>query len=255
MITIICPAFREGERLPRTLSEIEAFISKHPSLISEVVVVDDGSAQQKSGDNTIECAMRYLDRLPLHIECLAVNSGKWAALNQGIRLAKTDAVLLMDADSSASVWELEKLDISGAIQSRTSIFGTRFANDSVVEGKSVFRQVISYGYRLFVQVSYWVVVGRACPVQDVQAPFKLIFKSRQRGGFFAANRFAGDLNFILLYSGPINNLPLYFIHQKGGSIKAGTIVDMFKETVKVVTSLRKEKDIQNILYVPKQQYF
>lgn len=234
MISVVIPAYNEASRLPRTLAEIESFHKKHPNIISEVIVVDDGSK-----DATVEVCMYYAFRMPLRIERLAKNSGKWSAVIQGFNFAKQEAILILDADGSAQIWELEKLNIKEVLDKKISVFGSRFDTRSSVEGKGFLRAIVSVGYRVFAHTLYYLVEGRKCPVQDTQAPFKLIHKSRLQGDFFAASRFAGDLNFVLLCSGPMSNLPLDFIHVRGGVVKPMTVMDMFFESIKVARKLRR----------------
>lgn len=163
---MIIPAYNEARRLPVMLADIESFHSMYPAVLKEVIVVDDGS-----GDSTVESALYYLNRIPLRIERMVVNSGKWAAIRRGIDSSETDYVLLLDADCAVSIFTL--LDIKGLkgyMKRKVAFFGTRFDKKSVVEGKSGLRLVVSYGYRLFVMLLYRL--RHQWKVDDMQAPFK-----------------------------------------------------------------------------------
>ena len=243
-ISIVIPCYNEKFRLSPTLSDIECFIQKYPDLIGEIVVVDDGSTD---GGATVERAMYFSARLPLKIERLMQNEGKWSAIRHGLSVAKNDAVLIMDADGSASIFELEKLaDLTKLLDIRKIIWGTRFAKISVVGGKSLLRSVVSQGYRVYVRCCFWLAADYWPVIQDFQAPFKLIYKSKMTRPL-VAERFAGDLDLALsLNCVPLNH-PLTFMHKAGGSIKLKTVWSMAVETVRVVRFQRKFDKLRSSL--------
>lgn len=236
MISIVIPMFNEGERICPTLSEIEEFIRENPGLITEVVLVDDGST-----DNCVERSMRYIERLPLRIERLSKNVGKWGAIHQGIKIAKNDAILLLDADGSASVYELERIQLLQTyLVSKIAVFGSRFMKGASVEGKSILRRVISHGYRLYVKWWYWYG-ARLTGISDMQTPFKLIHRSKIKMEKLRVKRFSGDIELAGNMTGHIVNHPVQFVHKAGGNIKTATIAEMAVETVQVALRLRRER--------------
>jgi glycosyltransferase involved in cell wall biosynthesis len=234
MISIVVPAYNEQWRIPAMLSEIECFIEKHPGLIFEVIVVDDGSR-----DATVERCMYFSQRLPLRMERLMQNEGKWTAIRHGISVARTDAVLILDADGSASVFELESLNLDTILRSKIVVWGTRFSKLSTVEGKSILRSIVSHGYKLYVSECYWLARGKWSVIQDFQCPWKLIYKS-DLGRELVAERFSGDLDLALARSkGTLINHPVNFVHKAGGSIRLKTVWSMAVETLRVVRFQRK----------------
>lgn len=83
-VSAIIPAYNEADRIGAVLSPLEEVPE-----IDEVIVVDDGS-----DDGTAAVARRYgakVIRFP-------VNRGKAAALDAGVRAAKNDVLLFLDAD-------------------------------------------------------------------------------------------------------------------------------------------------------------
>ncbi len=236
MISIVMPCYNEADRLPATLAEIEEFIKDNPGLVTEVVCVDDGSK-----DATVERAMRWIERLPLVVERLVQNTGKWGAIRQGIKIAKNDAILLLDADGSASVRELEKIQNLGCwIETKVSVFGSRFMRGSKVEGKSFSRRIISQGYRWYVK--FWYFYGsRMYGISDMQTPFKLIYRSKIRMDRLRVNRFSGDIELAGNITGHVLNHPVHFVHMAGGSIKPSTITEMAIETAQIGVRLNRER--------------
>jgi dolichyl-phosphate beta-glucosyltransferase len=237
-ITVVIPAFNEQSRIQPTLRDIAVFMRKYPDLIREVIVVDDASK-----DQTSESVISMVDELPVRLISHAKNGGKWWAIRTGMENAKTDAVLLLDADNSVNIWQLERLQsvvLQNILDSRVSVFSTRFWKNSKVEGKSLKRTVISHGYRLFVKFMYWYATGRK-DVNDMQCPWKLIFKSTLLD-MMRVERWSGDIELACCIQGKITNMPVHFIHMQGGTIKNSTIFSMFFETIRVARRFRKMRN-------------
>ncbi|MFF2328443.1 MULTISPECIES: bifunctional polysaccharide deacetylase/glycosyltransferase family 2 protein [unclassified Streptomyces] len=86
-VSVIVPAYNEKECIANTLNSLAA--STHPI---EIIVVDDGST-----DNTAEIAESL--GLPNVRVVRQENAGKSAALNNGVRQARYDIVVMMDGDT------------------------------------------------------------------------------------------------------------------------------------------------------------
>ncbi|MFQ3556222.1 glycosyltransferase [Streptomyces gramineus] len=90
-VSVIVPAYNEKECIANTLESLAR--STHPI---EIVVVDDGST-----DGTSEIARAAADGLGIaNVRILRQeNAGKPAALNNGVRSASHDIVVMMDGDT------------------------------------------------------------------------------------------------------------------------------------------------------------
>ncbi|MFD6422277.1 bifunctional polysaccharide deacetylase/glycosyltransferase family 2 protein [Streptomyces sp. NPDC060198] len=86
-VSVVVPAYNEKECIAGTLTSLAA--STHPI---EIIVVDDGST-----DGTAEIAESL--RLPQVRVVRQENAGKSAALNNGVRQASCDLVVMMDGDT------------------------------------------------------------------------------------------------------------------------------------------------------------
>lgn len=88
--TIVIPAFNEADGLAQVLNGLAREVD-HRCL--EVLVVDDGSM-----DGTGQTAEEFTGTLPIRVIRHPVNRGYGAALKTGIRQARGEIVITMDAD-------------------------------------------------------------------------------------------------------------------------------------------------------------
>lgn len=95
MISVVIPAHNEEARIGATVRALRGLPS-----IDEILVVDDGSA-----DRTADCAEAAGGR----VLRLPANRGKGTALNEGVRAARGDLLLLLDADLGETAAQAECL--------------------------------------------------------------------------------------------------------------------------------------------------
>ncbi len=103
-LSVIIPAYNEERRLPKTLKEIDKYLSVQP-YDYEIIVVSDGSK-----DKTVDAA----NSLAPSIKNLKVidnkeNHGKGHSVRQGMLSAKGDYRIFTDADNSTSIDQIEKM--------------------------------------------------------------------------------------------------------------------------------------------------
>jgi len=95
-ISIILPAYNEGENLEELLPQIYKILGED----IEIVVIDDAST-----DNTSEIACCYKAKVIRN----PYNMGNGASIKRGIREAKNEILVLMDADGQHLPSEIPKL--------------------------------------------------------------------------------------------------------------------------------------------------
>jgi glycosyltransferase involved in cell wall biosynthesis len=114
-VTVVIPAFNEGEAIGRTLDEVHAAVGGSRRRY-EVVVVDDGSR-----DRTAQEAASRGVRVVTHRR----NRGYGAALKSGVLAARGEVVLFYDADNQFEPADIERLvdelrDHDAVLGARTS---------------------------------------------------------------------------------------------------------------------------------------
>ncbi len=137
--TIIVPAYNEEDGLPITLSKL--FQQLDDSY--EIIVVDDGST-----DRTSEVAKDYPCRFIRH----DFNRGKGEALKTGIRHARGDNVIWIDADDTYPVETIPEM--VEALKEYEVVVGSRVSGNENIPafnrfGNWIFRTMIRtiYGFR------------------------------------------------------------------------------------------------------------
>lgn len=96
-LTVLLPAFNEHDAIERVLDDVTAALAGCDDAY-EILVVDDAST-----DGTAELAERYAEacwQCPVRVVRLPENRGAGAARKAGIRAARGDVIVMLDADGS-----------------------------------------------------------------------------------------------------------------------------------------------------------
>jgi glycosyltransferase involved in cell wall biosynthesis len=144
-VSVVIPAFNEEEGIADVVSRLKA-----AGPWSEVLVVDDGSS-----DRTAERAAAAGARVVRH----PYNKGNGAAVKTGIREARSEVVLLMDADGQHDPADAAR--VAGAIGVHDMAIGARRASDQTL--------VRAAGNAAFTSLASWLT-GR--PIPDLTSGFR-----------------------------------------------------------------------------------
>ncbi len=143
-LTLIIPAYNEEQRLRPFLESIVEF-NQTNQLISEIIIVDDGSS-----DQTAAIAQAFRSRLPLRVLRHHHNRGKGAAVRTGIKAARGNLVVFIDADGATPITELPKMYT--ALQRSDIAIGNRWIKGAVTERHSALRKLSGYIYRSYMKL-------------------------------------------------------------------------------------------------------
>jgi glycosyltransferase involved in cell wall biosynthesis len=144
-VSVVIPAFDEEEGIAAVVSGIRA-----AGAFREVLVVDDGSRDATAAQ--AEAAGARVVRHPY-------NKGNGAAVKTGIREARGEVVLLLDADGQHDPAEIAK--IIGPIGVHDLVIGARSAGDQSL--------VRALGNAVFTTLASWLT-GR--PIPDLTSGFR-----------------------------------------------------------------------------------
>ena len=167
-LSVIIPAFNEESRLPKTLSHVLSYLSLR-DYSSEVIIADDGST-----DHTVEIVNNWPPG-PIPVRLVQhpnqTNQGKGAAVKRGILAAEGAYRLVMDADNSTSIEQIE--GFWPFFQNNFDfLIGSRKTAGSMVTHRQSLMRELAGGF------GNWIIRLLAVPgIADTQAGFKIF--SRQ----------------------------------------------------------------------------
>jgi dolichyl-phosphate beta-glucosyltransferase len=226
-ISIIIPAYNEEKRLPATLEKILAYLGRTDWGFTEILVVDDGSA-----DGTCRVAERFAQTYPnVRVLRNPGNRGKGYSVRHGMLEAKGAWALFSDADLSAPIEELDHLWEAVSKQGAAVVIGSRALNRQLIGvHQSALRE---YGGRLFNLI---LRAATGLPFWDTQCGFKLfegavareIFRRQRAEGF----GFDAEVLFIARRLGyRIAEVPVRWNHVEGTKMR------LFSDTLRMVADL------------------
>jgi dolichyl-phosphate beta-glucosyltransferase len=159
LLSLIIPAYNEGERLPQTLPGVASFVERQ-TFISEVIIVNNNSA-----DNTREVAMSFADRYPFIRVMDEPRQGKGAAVHTGMRAAAGEYLFMADADFSMPVEEVSKF-LPPLLSAYDVAIGSREAPGAVRHNEPEYRHLMGRVFNFYVK-------ALAIPtLEDTQCGFK-----------------------------------------------------------------------------------
>lgn len=185
-LSIVIPAYNEAARLGPTLERILAYLAGQP-LAWEVQVVDDGSR-----DDTAAVAESFAGR-GVSLQRQGRNRGKGAALRSGVLASSGAEVLLVDADLSTPIEDVERL--RPHLKEAQVVLGSRaVAGANVTVHQPFYREWMGRIFNVLIRVLG--VRG----FLDTQCGFKLLEGEAARRLFadLKIERFAYDVELVWL---------------------------------------------------------
>jgi dolichyl-phosphate beta-glucosyltransferase len=236
-LTLIIPGYNEEKRLPRTLSQVSAYLD-HWGIDYRVIVADDGSR-----DGTAAAAEGFGPRF--RVISLPINRGKGAAVRSamlsatGYVAAFTDADLPYSLDSLRAGYELIR---NGHCE---VAFGARdFEGSREIVKRRTLRRAASAVFRQIVRF----LISR--DVTDTQAGLKLFSADASREIFSRTviDGFAFDAEVVFLthhLNFDYRRIPVVLINEESSSLSVWRhTLPMLREVVQIrVRALRGEYEV------------
>jgi len=233
-ISVIVPTYNEESRLPKTLREIDKYLSKQ-SYDYEIIVVSDGST-----DKTVEIVRNLMPEIKnLRVLSFKKNQGKGFGVREGMLAATGEYRLFTDADNSTSIDHLEKMwplfekDYDVVIGTRDSR-DSRGAKQAVSQPswKRFLGDLGNIGIQLLVIRGIW----------DTQCGFKAFTKKAAEDIFKRCkiNRWAFDVEALALarkLGYKIAIIPTYWINSPDSKVKLKGYIQFFKELLRIKWNL------------------
>lgn len=185
-LSVVIPAYNEALRLGPTLRRVVDYLRSEGRPF-EVLVVDDGST-----DATSEVAQEYAAE-GVRLLRQEVNRGKGAVVKAGVLASQGREVLLLDADLSTPIEDIEKL--RPHLAESPVVLGSRsVAGSDITEHQPFYREMMGRTFNLIIRL---LGVGG---LNDTQCGFKLLAGDVARELFaeLRIERFAYDVELVWL---------------------------------------------------------
>jgi dolichyl-phosphate beta-glucosyltransferase len=225
-ISVIIPAFNEAQRLPATLATVMAYFQVLDWSEVELIVVDDGSADDTADRVRQAAAGHSCIRLVSYAE----NQGKGFAIQQGILAARMAYVLIYDADGATPITELERFLPLWAEHPQALLIGSRSLHQPNIRRKvSLHRQVIGRTFNALLKSLTPGIADTQCGFKGFPTPIAKAMVRRQTLKGFA---YDVELLHIALHNRlRVVELPVNWENQ------AGSKVDLIRDSVRMFFDL------------------
>jgi dolichyl-phosphate beta-glucosyltransferase len=226
-LSVVVPCYNEELRLARSLTPVERFMEARGSSF-ELILVDDGSS-----DGTA-AVIRQAESQHSYVRAVLLpsNRGKGRALAEGVKKSRGDLVLLSDADFSAPIDELPRLEEAIAAGADVA-FGSRAARGAREVDQPLHRRAMGKAFNRMVQLL--LIPG----VWDTQCGFKLFRGgvARELFGDLTTDGFAFDVE--ILYCARragyrIREVPVRWINSGASKVSpVGDSVEMLRDVLRL----------------------
>jgi dolichyl-phosphate beta-glucosyltransferase len=214
-LSVILPAYNEAARIRPYLESIGQYVERRGTP-AEILVVDDGS-----DDRTDLVVARVQAALPMvRLLRLDRNSGKGAAVRNGVLEARGATVLIADADGATAIPEIERLE--AAIEKGADLaIGSRFLGSHDPRYRVLARWHRSALGNLFNAIVQRLGIAG---LTDTQCGFKLFRQTAARDLFSLArvNGYGFDLEILYLAQRRgyrISEVPINWTDQPGSKVR------------------------------------
>ncbi len=220
-LSIVIPCFNEAKRLKPNLSSFQTHIQKKLPERAEIVFVNDGSTDQTL--NILEEFKKNLLQPSVKIVSYQPNRGKGCAVKQGILQAGGDKVIVMDADFSIHLDEIERC--LALLDSYDIVVGTKkhLLTQTMVKQR-IPRRILGKGFTMMTNFFLGLrFTDITCGFKGFRTPVaKNLFKRA------AVERWSYDSEILFLaklFNYKTFELPVRWYHMEGS--KVSPVVDTF----------------------------
>ena len=237
-LSVVLPAFNEGKRISSSIEAIVSELGRLNKSEYEIIVVDDGST-----DDTVKQA----ENCGAVVVQMESNSGKGAAVRQGILAANGKSVVFTDADLAYDP-KIIVLILNELEQGWDIVVGNRRLDDSKAKVKAkLLRRVGGWGVN---RLTHLVLLGRfrdtQCGIKGFRSDIGKSIAQRLR-----IDGFGFDVEIFLMAEQDdmsLKEVPVFLKNREGSS------VSLFADTYKLLQDLvRVRRWAGKGFYLPEAQ--
>lgn len=212
-LSIVIPAYNEGNRIGDSLKDICHYLAEKPYTY-EILVVDDGSS-----DSTLDlCKALAANQPSMRVVHYPVNQGKGFAVRTGMMEAAGENLLLCDADLATPMEELDKFWDYRNDGFDIVIASRPLRESHLVKHQPLYREWAGRAFNHAVQAL--AVRG----IHDTQCGFKLLSREAAKAIFPVCflNGWAFDMEVLHLAQRmgfKIKEAPVHWYHREGSKVR------------------------------------
>ncbi len=227
-LSVVIPAYNEERRVPKTLEEIDKYLSKQ-NYNYEIIVVNDGSK-----DKTAEVVKEKVFVMRnLKLIDNKENRGKGYVVRQGLLEAKGEYRVFTDADNSTSIDQVEKMR-SCFKEGYDIVIGSRDIEGAILDPpQPLSRRLLGevFGFLTNLIVGTW-------GIKDSQCGFKGFTKKAVESIFprCKIHRFAFDPEILIIgkkLGYKIKEIPVYWKNDPESKVKFKWMINMGLDLLKI----------------------
>lgn len=236
-LSVVIPAYKEGERIGQNLLEIEKFFSDK-NYTYEIIVVVDGSP-----DNTAEIVKNYSNQVKnVRLINNKENHGKGYVVRQGLLESKGKYVVFLDADGSTSITHVEKF-LPELEAGSDVIVGSRKIKGAFIQiHQPKYREIMGEGGNVLIRI----ILG-LWHFPDTQCGFKMLTgeAAHSVASRMVVDRFGFDFELIVLAQKlgfKVKQLPVRWLNEEGSTVGLTgpngfiqVLIDLFKTKWRLMT--------------------
>ncbi len=234
-LSIIIPAYNEAERIPKTLLDMDKYLSQ-VEFSYEIIVINDGSK-----DKTAEIVAN-LQKVVRNLNLIdnKKNKGKGGAVAQGMLAAKGNIRLFTVAVNSTSIDNIEKF-FPYFKQGYDIVIGSRSVKDSELVVKQPFyRQILGQMGNLVIRI---LLVPK---IKDTQCGFKAFTEEAVLKIFpqLTISGWGFDIEILTLarlMSCKIKEVGVRWINDPNSKVKASSYFQVLSEVIKIKLNIWRKK--------------
>ena len=212
-LSVIIPAYKEGERLGRTLLQIDRHL-RPQDIHYEILVIVDGSP-----NHTGEHAKKYSSRVKnLQVIENDINQGKGYAVRLGLLKAKGAFRLYTDADGSTPIEHADEF-LQACQKGFDVVRASRDVKGAVIEvHQPKYRELMGDMGNLLIRATLGL-----WDYPDTQCGFKMLSEhaAREIAARMVVDRFGFDFEMIILaheLGFSVKQMPVRWRHETGSSV-------------------------------------
>jgi len=248
-LSVIIPAYKEGERIGTNLLEIENFLA-NKNFSYEVLVVIDGSP-----DNTAEISRSFTDKVKnLRVIENKENHGKGYVVRQGLLEAKGEYRVFLDADGSTSIAHVDSF-LPEFKNGYDVVMGSRKIKGAFIQvHQPKIREVMGIGGNILIRT----ILG-LWNYPDTQCGFKILSAkaAQEVASRMVVDRFGFDFELVVLAKKlgfKIKQMPVRWLNEEGSTVGGlfgpngfvQVLIDLFKTKWRLVIGKYNLKKIHPI---------